>query len=83
MICFNYISVCHWRRRFANYSPTRAMRAVLEFNGAGFRERMANMVHAGAAQPFAEAVKESYSKARGLNAEVYVCEASDGALAGT
>jgi galactokinase len=38
--------------------------------------------HTGAAAPVAEAVKEGYRKATGLNGEVYVCEASDGALAG-
>ena len=49
--------------------------------GAGFGGCTVNLVQAGAAQPFVEAVKEGYHKATGLNAEVYVCEASDGALA--
>ena len=50
--------------------------------GAGFGGCTVNLVLAGAAEPFAEAVQEGYNKATGLNAEVYVCEASDGALAG-
>ena len=50
--------------------------------GAGFGGCTVNLVLAGAAESFAEAVQEGYSKATGLNAEVYVCEASDGALAG-
>jgi galactokinase len=50
--------------------------------GAGFGGCTVNLVVAGAAEPFAEAVQEGYSKATGLNAEVYVCEASDGALVG-
>jgi galactokinase len=50
--------------------------------GAGFGGCTVNLVRADAAQPFAEAVKEGYNKAIGLNAGVYVCEASDGALAG-
>jgi len=49
--------------------------------GAGFGGCTVNLVRAGAAQPFAEAVKEGYHNATGLSAEVYVCEASDGALA--
>ncbi|HEX5411640.1 MAG TPA: galactokinase [Terriglobia bacterium] len=50
--------------------------------GAGFGGCTVNLVRANAAVPFAEAVKEGYSKATGLDAEVYVCKASDGALAG-
>jgi galactokinase len=50
--------------------------------GAGFGGCTVNLVLADAAEPFAEAVKKGYDKATGLNAEVYVCEASDGALAG-
>jgi len=50
--------------------------------GAGFGGCTVNLVLAGAAESFAEAVQEGYKKATGLNAEVYVCEASDGALAG-
>ena len=48
--------------------------------GAGFGGCTVNLVLADAAEPFAEAVTEGYKKATGLNAEVYVCEASDGAL---
>ncbi len=48
--------------------------------GAGFGGCTVNMVLADAAEPFAEAVSEDYKKATGLNAEVYVCEASNGAL---
>jgi galactokinase len=48
--------------------------------GAGFGGCTVNLVLAGAAESFAEAVQEGYNKATGLNAEVYVCEASDGAL---
>jgi len=50
--------------------------------GAGFGGCTVNLVRTGAAESFAEAVQEGYSKATGLNAEVYVCEASDGALVG-
>ena len=50
--------------------------------GAGFGGCTVNLVLAGAAEKFAETVQEGYNKATGLNAEVYVCEASDGALAG-
>jgi len=49
--------------------------------GAGFGGCTVNLVRAGSAAAFAEAVKEGYQKTIGLNAEVYVCEASDGALA--
>ena len=49
--------------------------------GAGFGGCTVNLVRAGAAESFAEAVQEGYRKATGLNAEIYVCEASDGALA--
>ena len=48
--------------------------------GAGFGGCTVNLVQAGKAEPFAEAVKEGYHSATKLNAEVYVCEASDGAL---
>jgi galactokinase len=51
--------------------------------GAGFGGCTVNLVLADVAESFAEAVKKGYDKATGLNAEVYVCEASDGALAGT
>jgi galactokinase len=50
--------------------------------GAGFGGCTVNLVRAGAAESFAEAVQEGYNKATGLNAEVYVCEASNGALVG-
>jgi galactokinase len=49
--------------------------------GAGFGGCTVNLVRAGEAESFAEAVKQGYKKATGLNGEVYVCEASDGALA--
>lgn len=49
--------------------------------GAGFGGCTVNLVRADAAEPFAEAVKERYRKATGLDAEVYVCKASEGALA--
>jgi galactokinase len=50
--------------------------------GAGFGGCTVNLVLADVAESFAEDVKKGYDKATGLNAEVYVCEASDGALAG-
>ena len=50
--------------------------------GAGFGGCTVNLVIADTAEPFAEAVKKGYDKATGLSSEVYVCEASDGALAG-
>jgi galactokinase len=50
--------------------------------GAGFGGCTVNLVLADVAESFAEAVKIGYDKATGLTAEVYVCEASDGALAG-
>lgn len=49
--------------------------------GAGFGGCTVNLVRADAAHGFAEMVKEGYHEATGLTAEVYVCEASDGALA--
>ena len=49
--------------------------------GAGFGGCTVNLVRADAAELFADAVKEDYHEATGLNAEAYVCEASDGALA--
>ncbi len=49
--------------------------------GAGFGGCTVNLVRGDAAERFADAVKEGYSKATGLNAGVYVCQASDGALA--
>ena len=50
--------------------------------GAGFGGCTVNLVRADAAESFAEAVKAGYRKALGLDADIYVCKASDGALAG-
>ncbi|HEV2349955.1 MAG TPA: galactokinase [Terriglobia bacterium] len=49
--------------------------------GAGFGGCTVNLVQRDAADAFAHAIQEGYQKALGLRAEVYVCEASDGALA--
>jgi galactokinase len=49
--------------------------------GAGFGGCTVNLVRADAADAFAEAVSRGYQEALGLKAEIYVCEASDGALA--
>lgn len=49
--------------------------------GAGFGGCTVNLVRAGAAEAFAEAVRRGYQDALGLRAEIYVCRASDGALA--
>lgn len=48
--------------------------------GAGFGGCTVNLVRAGAAESFAEALHEGYQKALGLKAEIYICEASEGAL---
>jgi galactokinase len=48
--------------------------------GAGFGGCTVNLVWADAAVAFAEAVRKSYLEALGLKAEIYVCQASDGAL---
>jgi galactokinase len=48
--------------------------------GAGFGGCTVNLVRADAAEAFARAVRRGYQEALGLNAEVYICEASDGAL---
>ena len=48
--------------------------------GAGFGGCTVNLVRADAAAGFAQAVTEGYEKALGLKAQVYVCQASDGAL---
>ena len=48
--------------------------------GAGFGGCTVNLVRADAAQDFAQAVAAGYKKALGLKAEIYVCQASDGAL---
>ena len=49
--------------------------------GAGFGGCTVNLVERDAAEAFAEAVRNGYQEALGLRAEVYVCEASDGAMA--
>ena len=49
--------------------------------GAGFGGCTVNLVEADAAEGFAKAIQEGYQQALGLHAEVYVCQASDGALA--
>ena len=51
--------------------------------GAGFGGCTVNLVRADAADAFAEAVKRGYQETLSLKAEIYVCQASDGALAGT
>ncbi len=48
--------------------------------GAGFGGCTVNLVKRDAAEAFTQAIQEGYQKALGLRAEVYVCEASDGAL---
>ncbi len=49
--------------------------------GAGFGGCTVNLVHADAAETFGDRVREGYQQALGLNAEVYICQASNGALA--
>jgi galactokinase len=49
--------------------------------GAGFGGCTVNLVRRNAAEAFAEAVARGYQEALGLKAEVYVCQASTGALA--
>lgn len=49
--------------------------------GAGFGGCTVNLVRSEAAAAFAEAVEKGYQEALGLKAEVYTCQASDGALA--
>jgi galactokinase len=49
--------------------------------GAGFGGCTVNLVRADAAEAFADAVRKGYQEALGLKAEIYVCQASDGALA--
>ena len=49
--------------------------------GAGFGGCTVNLVRLEAAEAFAEAVRRGYQESLGLKAEVYVCRASDGALA--
>ncbi|MGD1158630.1 MAG: galactokinase [Terriglobia bacterium] len=48
--------------------------------GAGFGGCTVNLVWADAAVAFAEALRKSYLEALGLKAEIYICQASDGAL---
>ena len=49
--------------------------------GAGFGGCTVNLVRADAADAFAAAVSKGYQEALGLKTEIYVCQASDGALA--
>jgi galactokinase len=49
--------------------------------GAGFGGCTINLVRIDAADAFAEAVSRGYQEALGLKAEIYVCQASDGAMA--
>ncbi|HEV2494622.1 MAG TPA: galactokinase [Terriglobia bacterium] len=49
--------------------------------GAGFGGCTVNLVERDAAEGFAKAIQEGYQQALGLHTEVYVCQASDGALA--
>lgn len=49
--------------------------------GAGFGGCTVNLVRADAAEAFATAVSRGYQQALNLKAEIYVCQASDGALA--
>ncbi len=49
--------------------------------GAGFGGCTVNLVRRHAADAFAEAVARGYQDALGLKAEVYICQASEGALA--
>ena len=48
--------------------------------GAGFGGCTVNLVRAGQAEAFAHAVAEGFQAALGLKAEIYVCQASNGAL---
>jgi galactokinase len=50
--------------------------------GAGFGGCTVNLVETEAAEDFARVVRAGYKKKLGLDAEVYVCQASNGALAG-
>ncbi len=49
--------------------------------GAGFGGCTVNLVWQDAAEAFVETVREGYRQALGLDAEIYVCRASNGALA--
>ncbi len=64
--------------RFAGEQP-----GVLgaRMTGAGFGGCTVNLVRQDAAEAFVEAVQKGYHQALGLNAEIYVCQAADGALA--
>ncbi len=48
--------------------------------GAGFGGCTVNLVRADAAPAFVEAVSRGYQETLGLKSEIYVCQASDGAL---
>jgi galactokinase len=48
--------------------------------GAGFGGCTVNLVRAAAAENFAHAVAQGYQETLGLKAEVYICQASDGAM---
>jgi galactokinase len=48
--------------------------------GAGFGGCTVNLVRADRAEGFAQAVAQGYKESLGLKAEVYICQASDGAL---
>ncbi|MGD0222851.1 MAG: galactokinase [Terriglobia bacterium] len=48
--------------------------------GAGFGGCTVNLVRADAAEAFAQAVAKGYKEALGFKGEIYVCQASDGAL---
>ena len=63
----------------------RRQRGVLgaRMTGAGFGGCTVNLVRADAAESFAQAVAKGYKEALGLKAEIYVCQASDGALVST
>jgi galactokinase len=50
--------------------------------GAGFGGCTVNLVHSEATDDFTRAVRAGYKDRLGLDAEIYVCQASDGALAG-
>jgi len=49
--------------------------------GAGFGGCTVNLVRANAAEAFAEAIRKGYQQVLGLKAEVYICQAANGALA--
>lgn len=49
--------------------------------GGGFGGCTVNVVEAAAAEKFAEALKQKYKDATGIDSDVYICEAVDGALA--